>query len=73
VCLPQVGGIPNDELNGLELEFLFLINFNLHVKREDYDRFANELRKQQQQMKEQQAAKTMNVLAVPTAQVSVRT
>jgi hypothetical protein len=30
----QIGGVPNSELNTLELEFLFLTNFDLHVKRQ---------------------------------------
>mmetsp|Transcript_54568 Transcript_54568/g.111357 ORF Transcript_54568/g.111357 Transcript_54568/m.111357 type:complete len:208 (-) Transcript_54568:38-661(-) len=68
----KVGGIPNDELNGLELEFLFLVNFNMHVKREDYDLFVKELKRRQKHVREKQATKTMNVLNVPTSQVSVR-
>ena len=35
----QIGGVPNSELNTLELEFLFLTNFDLHVKRKVYDRY----------------------------------
>ena len=32
----QVGGIPTTELNSLELEFLFMINFTLNVTPEVY-------------------------------------
>jgi hypothetical protein len=39
----QIGGVPNGELNTLELEFLFLTNFELHVKRDTYDGYRNEL------------------------------
>mmetsp|Transcript_1634 Transcript_1634/g.3709 ORF Transcript_1634/g.3709 Transcript_1634/m.3709 type:complete len:205 (+) Transcript_1634:138-752(+) len=67
----KVGGIPNDELNGLELEFLFLTNFNLHVKRDDYDAFASELRRRQQHIKEDQSVKSMSNLTVNASQISV--
>lgn len=67
----QVGGVPNDELNGLELEFLFLTDFNLHINRDDYESFALELRRRQQQIKEQQDIKTTNALTAPTSQISV--
>eukprot|EP00960_Hanusia_phi_P069867 767180-Hanusia_phi.AAC.2 len=33
----KVGGIQIEELNGLELEFLFLSGFSLHVQRAEYD------------------------------------
>jgi hypothetical protein len=39
----QVGGVKVDELNGMETEFLFLISFDLHIKRSDYDAFVSEL------------------------------
>mmetsp|Transcript_69111 Transcript_69111/g.144093 ORF Transcript_69111/g.144093 Transcript_69111/m.144093 type:complete len:237 (-) Transcript_69111:18-728(-) len=39
----KIGGVPNSELNTLELEFLFLTNFELHVKRETYDGYREEL------------------------------
>ncbi len=35
----QIGGVPNAELNTLELEFLFLTNFELQVRRDVYDRY----------------------------------
>lgn len=35
----EVGGISTREINALELEFLFRLNFNLSVKRQDYDSF----------------------------------
>ena len=37
-ALLQVGGVPCVELNSLELEFLFLLNFTLHVSPDEYDR-----------------------------------
>ena len=46
----QVGGIPNDELNGLEIEMLFLLNFSLHTKRRQYDEFLTLLRQRQVEM-----------------------
>jgi hypothetical protein len=45
-----VGGIPNDELNGLEIEMLFLLNFSLHTKRRQYDEFLTLLRQRQVEM-----------------------
>jgi hypothetical protein len=39
----KVGGIPLRELNQLELEFLFLIDFQLHVKLEDLQEYADQL------------------------------
>jgi hypothetical protein len=38
-----VGGIPNHEMNTLELEFLFLLEFNLHVTTADYDLYRTTL------------------------------
>ena len=35
--------MPNSELNTLELEFLFLTNFDLQVKRQTYDSYREEL------------------------------
>ena len=43
----KVGGIPNDELNGLEMELLFLLNFSLHTTRAEYDDYAAELARRQ--------------------------
>ena len=43
----KVGGIPNDELNGLEMELLFLLNFSLHTTRGEYDDYAAELARRQ--------------------------
>lgn len=39
----KVGGVPNKEINSLEVEFLFLINFSLHVDEDMYFRYYNEL------------------------------
>lgn len=39
----RIGGIPVRELNSLELEFLFLINFTLHVTPADFFRYQTEL------------------------------
>lgn len=41
----QVGGIPCAEINSLELEFLFSINFSLHVKPDDFVKYELELQK----------------------------
>ncbi len=45
----QVGGIPVSELNGLETEFLFLMKFNLHIKRPAYDEYLVNLLKRSSQ------------------------
>jgi len=39
----EVGGISTRELNALELELLFRLNFNLSIRREDYDSFVSQL------------------------------
>ncbi|KAI9340737.1 cyclin-domain-containing protein [Pilaira anomala] len=39
----KVGGIPLRELNQLELEFLFLINFQLHIKLPELQDYADQL------------------------------
>ncbi|CAH0518729.1 unnamed protein product [Peronospora belbahrii] len=39
----KVGGIPCPEMNELEVEYLLLINFSLHVSSETYARYYNEL------------------------------
>jgi hypothetical protein len=39
----KVGGVPCGEINSLEVEFLFLINFSLHVTEEVYFRYFTEL------------------------------
>ena len=38
-----VGGVPKGEMNILELEFLFLLEFNLHVTQADYDMYRTAL------------------------------
>lgn len=38
-----MGGLPLCELNQLELEFLFLCNFDLHVKLEDMQAYGDQL------------------------------
>lgn len=40
----KVGGISIDELNGLEIEILFLLNFALHTRRSEYDEYVMQLR-----------------------------
>mmetsp|Transcript_11665 Transcript_11665/g.40844 ORF Transcript_11665/g.40844 Transcript_11665/m.40844 type:complete len:235 (-) Transcript_11665:36-740(-) len=40
----KVGGVPTAELNALELEFLFSINFALHVPPDVFDKYEAELR-----------------------------
>ncbi|DAZ97977.1 TPA: hypothetical protein N0F65_005135 [Lagenidium giganteum] len=39
----KVGGVPCSEMNELEVEFLLLINFSLHVCTDTYTRYYNEL------------------------------
>ncbi|KAF0688262.1 Aste57867_20132 [Aphanomyces stellatus] len=39
----KVGGVPCTEMNELEVEFLLLTNFSLHVSTETYTRYYNEL------------------------------
>ena len=39
----RIGGIPTEELNSLELEFLKAINFSLLVTNDDYQKYYNEL------------------------------
>lgn len=39
----KVGGIPLQELNKLELSFLFLIDFDLHISLKDLQEYANQL------------------------------
>eukprot|EP00499_Haloplacidia_sp_CaronLabIsolate_P012247 CAMPEP_0196772278 /NCGR_PEP_ID=MMETSP1104-20130614/2147_1 /TAXON_ID=33652 /ORGANISM="Cafeteria sp., Strain Caron Lab Isolate" /LENGTH=255 /DNA_ID=CAMNT_0042142411 /DNA_START=173 /DNA_END=937 /DNA_ORIENTATION=+ len=40
----RVGGVPTSEMNALEIEFLFLVNFSLHVTPEAYRNYFLELR-----------------------------
>lgn len=39
----RIGGVPVDEMNNLELDFVFLINFSLLITPEEYQKFYNEL------------------------------
>lgn len=39
----KVGGVPCGEMNELEVEYLLMINFSLHVQNETYARYYNEL------------------------------
>lgn len=39
----KVGGVPTSEVNALELEFLFSINFSLHVPTDVYEKYYGEL------------------------------
>lgn len=39
----KVGGVPCSEMNALELDFLFMINFSLHVTSDVYTKYYNEL------------------------------
>jgi Cyclin len=39
----KVGGVPTVEINALELEFLFSINFSLHVSTDVFERYFAEL------------------------------
>jgi len=39
----KIGGVPCHEINNLELEFLFMINFTLNVPLEVFERYKHEL------------------------------
>ena len=39
----RIGGVSVDELNALELEFVFLINFSLLITEEEFQKYYNEL------------------------------
>eukprot|EP00501_MAST-03F_sp_TOSAG23-6_P001671 GSMAST32.ASY1.ANO1.1741.1 assembled CDS len=39
----KIGGVPCDEMNSLEIEYLFLINFSLFVSPSSYSKYFNEL------------------------------
>eukprot|EP00298_Acanthocystis_sp_HF-20_P009578 c18389_g1_i3.p1 GENE.c18389_g1_i3~~c18389_g1_i3.p1 ORF type:complete len:147 (+),score=20.65 c18389_g1_i3:80-520(+) len=39
----RVGGVSVKELNNLEVEFLFMINFSLYISAEEYERYRLEL------------------------------
>lgn len=39
----KIGGVPCLEMNALELEFLFLINFSLYVEPQSYNKYYSEL------------------------------
>jgi hypothetical protein len=43
VYYAKIGGIPASEMNTLELEFLFRLNFDLHAPQEEYERYFREL------------------------------
>mmetsp|Transcript_13399 Transcript_13399/g.31415 ORF Transcript_13399/g.31415 Transcript_13399/m.31415 type:complete len:294 (-) Transcript_13399:90-971(-) len=45
----EVGGLTTQEVNKLELEFLFRMGFSLHMQREEYDWYAEELHSRVQQ------------------------
>lgn len=40
----KIGGVPRNEMNLLELEFLFLINFSLYLDPDEYRKYHDELR-----------------------------
>eukprot|EP00298_Acanthocystis_sp_HF-20_P002237 c12681_g1_i1.p1 GENE.c12681_g1_i1~~c12681_g1_i1.p1 ORF type:complete len:185 (-),score=32.75 c12681_g1_i1:41-595(-) len=39
----RVGGVPLTELNALEIEFLFLVNFSLHIETDEYEKYRKQL------------------------------
>lgn len=39
----KVGGVSNDEINALELDFLFLINFSLDVSNDVFSEYRAEV------------------------------
>ena len=50
----RVGGVPTSELNALEIKFLSLIEFNLHVRPEVFARYRSELLSYASQLNHQQ-------------------
>ena len=46
----KIGGVPCPEMNSLELEFLFLVNFTLHVPPDVYEKYTRELSNHAQQL-----------------------
>jgi len=40
----EIGGVRNEEINVLELEFLFGLQFSLVIKKEEYAKYHNELK-----------------------------
>jgi hypothetical protein len=48
----EIGGLTVQELNSLELEFLFRMTFNLNVKRDQYEAFVNQIRDGAKQLAE---------------------
>ena len=39
----KIGGVPRNEMNILELEFLFLVNFSLYLDPNEYRKYHTEL------------------------------
>ena len=39
----KIGGVPRNEMNLLELEFLFLVNFSLYLDPDEYEKYHFEL------------------------------
>ena len=39
----KIGGVPRNEMNILELEFLFLVNFSLYLDPNEYQKYHTEL------------------------------
>lgn len=56
----KVGGIGNKELNAMELEFLYLVNFQLHVAPDVYQQYLDELLPEAAEM--QQSPRSMSTL-----------
>lgn len=77
----KVGGVLVSEMNGLEVEFLFRINFSLHVKPDVFLKYQDELVSHavgagydqqnllQQQQQQHQAPQTQTILQQPTVLV----
>lgn len=66
----KVGGIPNDELNGLEMELLFLLNFSLHTTRAEYDDYAAELARRQERQSDLELQRQMGMLNMSAGHAS---
>jgi hypothetical protein len=48
----RIGGVSRREINGLELEFLFMVGFNLGVSENEYRRYDQQLRAHAQTMRQ---------------------
>lgn len=65
-----VGGVPKGEINTLELEFLFLLEFNLHVTQDDYEMYRKALNAKSEQQQVLNNSNNVNNNSTTTASSS---